>query len=96
MNLSSYSKSELATALKALKSYRSLEKFVGRRGRAIFARAQSGEKLYRVEYFGEEDRGAIESLALGAYATHFGETVSPSVVEWRRNDNIHGGIRIFS
>ena len=96
MNLSTYSKSELTTLLKGLKSYRALEKFVGRRGRAIFARAQSGMKLYRVEYFGTEDRSTLEPIALAAYARHFGETIRTEEIEWKRNDAIAGGIRIFS
>ncbi len=55
MDFSTHSKTELTTLLKSLKSYRALEKFVGKRGRALFARSQSGIKTYRVEYFGEEE-----------------------------------------
>lgn len=96
MDLSTHSKSELQTLLKGLKSYRALEKFVGRRGRAIFARVQSGEKLYRVEYFGEENRDVLESMVISAYTQHFGETIDSKSIEWKQNDAICGGIRIFS
>lgn len=96
MNLSIYTKPELQTILKGLKSYRALEKFVGRRGRAIFARAESGEKLYRAEYFGEENKAVLEPMVIAAYASHFGERIEASKIEWKRNDAIRGGIRIFS
>ncbi|MDD5198002.1 MAG: hypothetical protein PHN60_04040 [Candidatus Gracilibacteria bacterium] len=96
MNLSTYSKSELTTLLKSLKSYRALEKFVGRRGRAIFARSQSGTKVSRVEYFGEEDKVILEPMVIAAYARHFGETIDSKSIEWKQNDAIRGGIRIFS
>ncbi|MDD2891503.1 MAG: hypothetical protein PHQ95_00900 [Candidatus Gracilibacteria bacterium] len=96
MDFSTHSKSELQTLLKSLKSYRALEKFVGKRGRAIFARTQSGMKLYRVEYFGEENRAILEPIVISAYTHHFGDTIDTKNIEWKRNDAIHGGIRIFS
>ncbi|NCP77339.1 hypothetical protein GW819_01675 [Candidatus Gracilibacteria bacterium] len=96
MDISTYSKSELTTLLKGLKSYRALEKFVGKRGRAIFARERSGTKLYRVEYFGGENRSILEPIAIAAYARHFGETIDSKSIEWKQNDTIRGGIRIFS
>lgn len=96
MDFSTHSKSELLGLLKNLKSYRALEKFVGRRGRAIFARAQSGTKLYRVEYFGEENRSTLEPIVIAAYNQHFGEKIDTKVIEWKQNDAISGGIRIFS
>ena len=89
MDFSTYSKSELQTLLKSLKSYRALEKFVGRRSRAIFARVQSGTKLYRVEHFGEANRSILESIAVSAYARHFGETIDIKAIEWKQNDAIH-------
>lgn len=88
MDFSTHSKSELQTLLKSLKSYRALEKFVGRRGRAIFARAQSGTKLYRAEYFGEEDKNTLEPIVIAAYARHFGETIDVKSIEWKQNDTI--------
>ncbi|MDD5377116.1 MAG: hypothetical protein PHH16_03285 [Candidatus Gracilibacteria bacterium] len=96
MDLSTHSKFELTTLLKSLKFYRALEKFVGRRGRVIFARIQSGARLYRVEYFGEENRSILEPIALAAYARHFGETIETDKIEWRQNNAIRGGIRIFA
>ncbi|MFA6090783.1 MAG: hypothetical protein WC774_03330 [Candidatus Gracilibacteria bacterium] len=96
MDFSTHSKTELQNLLKGLKSYRALEKFVGRRGRALFARAQSGTKLYRVEYFGEENRSVLEPMAIAAYARHFGETIDTKLIEWKQNNTIRGGIRIFS
>ncbi len=96
MDFSTHSKSELQNFLKGLKSYRALEKFVGHRGRAIFARTQSGTKLYRVEYFGEENRNILEPIAISAYTRHFGETIDAKSIEWKQNDAIRGGIRIFS
>lgn len=96
MDISTHSKSELQTLLKSLKSYRALEKFVGRRGRAIFARAQSGTKLYRVEYFSDANRNILEPIVVSAYARHFGETIDTKAIEWKQNNTIRGGIRIFS
>ena len=88
MDISTHSKSELTTLLKGLKSYRALEKFVGHRGRAIFARERSGTKLYRVEYFGEENRSILEPMAIVAYARHFGETIDAKAIEWKQNNAI--------
>lgn len=96
MDISTHSKSDLQVLLKSLKSYRALEKGVGRRGRSIFARSLTGTKLYRVEFFGEIDHTTIEDMVLSAYAHHFGEALASNQIEWRRNDAILGGIRIFS
>ncbi|OIP52132.1 hypothetical protein AUK10_04055 [Candidatus Gracilibacteria bacterium CG2_30_37_12] len=96
MDFSTHSKTELQNLLKGLKSYRALEKFVGRRGRALFARTQSGTKLYRVEYFGEDNRNTLEPITLSAYTRHFGEMIDSKSIEWKQNDTIRGGIRIFS
>ena len=70
MNLSSYSKSDLETALKGLKTYRALDKFIGRRGRALFHSARSGKQSYRVEYF-VTDTKSIEAFILSTYKSYF-------------------------
>lgn len=94
MNLSSYSKSDLETALKGLKVYRALDKFVGRRGRELFHRARSKQESYRVEYFGKDSK-SIESLVIATYESHFGIQLSPSEIVWRQNDSLKGGARLF-
>ena len=95
MNLSSYSKSDLETALKGLKNYRALDKFIGKRGREIFHAARSGKQSYRVEYFGTDYTG-IESLVLSAYESHFGVKLAPSDIVWKENSSLSGGARLFA
>lgn len=63
INISTYSKADLEVALKGLKSYRALDKFIGRRGRELFHRARSGQESYRVEFAGG-DMKEIESLVI--------------------------------
>jgi len=70
MNLSSYSKSDLEIALKGLKTYRALDKFIGKRGREIFHSARSGKVSYRVEFFGTDSKN-IEVLVISIYESHF-------------------------
>lgn len=94
INLSSYSKSELETALKGLKSYRALDKFIGRRGRELFHATRSGQQSYRVEHFGA-DHADMESLVISAYRTHFGAELAPAQIVWKRNDSLKGGVRLF-
>lgn len=87
MDISAYSKSELTTALKGLKSYRVLSKYVGKRGRELFHRARSGKVFYHVEYFGE-DYTAIESLIISAYKTYFDVSVSGEQITWKQNNTL--------
>lgn len=94
MDLSSYSKSDLETALKGLKSYRALDKFIGRRGRELFHSARSGKQSYRVEHFGTDPKG-IEALVIAAYDSHFGVKLAPGDIVWKQNDSLKGGARLF-
>jgi hypothetical protein len=94
MNLSSYSKSDLEIALKGLKSYRALDKFIGRRGRELFHRARSGQESYRVEHFGTDSK-SIETLVITAYNSHFGVKLTSSDIVWKQNDSLKGGARLF-
>ena len=94
MNLSSYSKSDLETALKWLKAYRALDKLIGKRGRELFHRARSGKASYRVEFFGT-DQKTIEALILSTYESHFGTKLTSSDIIWKQNDALKGGARIF-
>lgn len=93
-NLSSYSKADLTEALKGLKSYRAFDKQIGARGRDLFHRAASGQVAYRAEYFGEE-YASIASLVIAGFETHFGLKLSESQIEWKRNDTLKGGVRLF-
>lgn len=94
MNLSSYSKSDLEIALKGLKSYRALDKFIGRRGRELFHTAGSGKQSYRVEYFGT-DPESIESLVINTYESHFDVKLASGDIIWKQNDSLKGGARLF-
>ncbi len=94
MNLSSYSKSDLETALKGLKSYRALDKFIGKRGRELFHIARSGKQSYRTEYFGADSKN-IEALVLGAYESHFGVKLTPDDITWKQNDTLKWWARLF-
>ena len=94
INLSTYSKADLEVALKGLKSYRALDKFIGRRGRELFHRARSGQESYRVEYAGGDIK-EIESLVITTYKTHFGVELSSSEITWKQNDSLKGGVRLF-
>lgn len=87
MNLSSYSKSDLETALKGLKVYRALDKFIGRRGRELFHTARSGKESYRTEYFGTDFKN-IESLVLATYESHFGAKLTSDQIVWKQNNSL--------
>ena len=87
MNLSSYSKSDLETALKGLKSYRALDKFVGKRGRDLFHTHRSGKQSYRAEYFGTDTK-SIEALVLATYESHFGAKLTSDQIVWKQNDSL--------
>ncbi len=95
MNLSSYSKSDLETALRGLKAYRALDKFIGKRGRELFHAARSGKQSYRVEYFGTDSR-SIEPLVISTYESHFGTKLTSTDIAWKQNDSLKGGVRLFS
>ncbi len=95
MNLSSYSKSDLETALKGLKVYRALDKFIGKRGREFFHTARSGKQSYRVEYFGVDFK-SIESLVLATYESHFETKLISGDIVWKQNDSLKGGARLFA
>jgi hypothetical protein len=95
MNLSSYSKSDLEIALKGLKSYRALDKFIGRRGRELFHAGRSGKQSYRVEYFGADSK-SIEALVIATYNSHFGMCLSREDIIWKQNDSLKGGARLFA
>lgn len=88
-------KEELKELLSKLTLYRDLRKWLGKRGENIFETLQTGAKKLTVEYFSSADKSYVENQALAMYKNIFGLEVKKEDIEFKTNDDILGGMRVF-
>ncbi len=88
--------SELKTVLKWLKLYSSLVSKIGNRGKNLFHRELEWKNSYRLEYTSSMEENTAWKQGEKAFKKSFGITPSREEVVFIQNDDIEGGIKIFS
>lgn len=95
LDISNLNKVQLKDLSKKLKLLSSLKKSLGKRGEKEYQRIQNGVNAYVVEYFDTQDVSFIRQSALNAFQKKFWVTLDESQVEFRINNTLQWGFRIF-
>jgi len=95
LDIKKMSREELKTVLKELYLYRDLEKELWERGKELFDRIQNGKHSYQVEYFSALSPDIAWESASRAYKDAFQAEPKREEVEFKQNDMLKWGIKVY-
>lgn len=95
MEITKYSKEELASISKILKKYRALRKNVGKKSSNLIHHELSWENKIIIEYFPSLVKSEITNTATNIYKNIFWIEVLENQITWKENPNLAWWMRLF-